>query len=119
MLIKYYKRDKTGEEQFGVKKIPDNLQDIDVEYYAKNSNNTIGYITFYWLIGDNIDASSESIGFTDDINYIEVNEKDKFIIRNKNDIFKLFEYFTNINADSFIKQFKIEEKLKDAKSDFV
>lgn len=118
MLIKYYNRDTTGEETFAIKEIPDKIQSITLEFYPKTSNNTIGYITFYWIIGNNVDSSSDTITFTDAITYVEINEKDSFVIKNKNDIYALYEYFTNTDITKFIKKFKINERMQDAKSDF-
>ena len=118
MLIKYYTRDTTGEETFAVKEIPDKIQSIMLEFYPKPSSNHIGYMTFYWIFGDTVDCSSETISFTDDITYIEINGKDNFVIKNKNDLYTLYEYFTNTDVNKFIKKFKINERLQDAKSDF-
>lgn len=118
MLIKYYNLDTTGEETFSIKEIPDKIQNITLEFYPKTTNNHIGYITFYWIFGNNVDSSSDTITFTDDVTYIEINGKDSFVIKNKNDLYALYEYFTNTDVNKFIKKFKIKERIQDAKSDF-
>ena len=118
MKIEYYIKNKE-EEVFEVVHIPDyNPLSFNVTYnYPVNSNNNlIGSIEIRWYKKDD---SPESIYINLFENaYMIVNDKDKFILKNKTDLFELYKYFTNTDTDLFLKQFKSFDKVQSIEGDF-
>lgn len=52
------------------------------------------------------------------VTYIEVNGKDKFVLRNRKDFIAFYKYLTNFDVDKFIKDFKAFEKEQNINEDF-
>ena len=118
MKIEYYIKNKE-EEVFEVVHIPDYKPlsfNVTYNYPVNNNNNLIGSIEIRWYKKDD-SPESIYINFYENA-YMIVNDKDKFILKNKTDLFKLYKYFTNTDTDLFLKQFKSFDKVQSIEGDF-
>ena len=121
MKIEYYTKNKEA-EIFEVLHIPDyNPLSLTVTYSnpnnsINNNNDFLGSIEIRWY---NEDKSSENVYINiNETTYMIVNDKDKFILKNKTDLFELYKYFTNTDTDLFLKQFKTLDKVHSLERDF-
>ena len=57
-------------------------------------------------------------GTINSITYIEVNGKDKFVLRNRKDFIAFYKYLTDFDVDKFIKDFKAFDKEENINEDF-
>lgn len=117
MKIEYYTDNKT-EEIFNVIYIPcDSFFNVEVTYCkTDHQNNGIGSIELYW-IKENKESDSVFLRFNL-ISYIIIDDKDKFIIKNREDLYELYKYFTKSDANLFLKKFKALDKVKSLEGDF-
>ena len=118
MKIEYYTKNKEA-EVFEVVNIPDyNPLSLNVTYSnpINNNNDFLGSIEIRWYKED---KSSEYVCINIyETTYMIVNDKDKFILKNKTDLFGLYKYFTNTDTDLFLKQFKTLDKVHSLEGDF-
>ena len=117
MKIEYYTKNKEA-EVFEVVHIPEyNPLSLSVTYNPINNNNDfLGSIVIRWYKED---KSSEYCCINIyETTYMIVNDKDKFILKNKTDLFEFYKYFTNTDTALFLKQFKAFDKVQSIEGDF-
>ena len=116
MIIKFYTTEPSeGTEYYQVISVPNEIKNISMNLYDKKSDG-IGTITMYWE--DNTDYDKSECVFIKNYGYIVVNEKDKFVIKNRQDFINFYKYLTDDDFDLFIKQFKCIDKEHSMESDF-
>lgn len=116
MKIEYYTKNKEA-EVFEVVHISDyNPLSLNVTYSNPINNDFLGSIEIRWYKED---KSSENFYINIcEPTYMIVNDKDKFILKSKTDLFKFYKYFTNTDTDLFLKQFKTLDKVHSLEGDF-
>lgn len=123
MKIKYYTKCKDGEEVFNVFDI-----DTPLKYTLRLSDENalehgrLGAI--YILVcekgyynNNKINLDNLNINF-ETITYITIDDKDKFIIKNKEDIKRFYKYLTDFDINLFLKEFENLDKIKEVEKDF-
>lgn len=118
MEIKLYMKEDDG-CHFATKVIPDDVKTINL-FVANSKQNGIGSLEFMWE-NDNPNALCRT--FSDNIyfqglTYIMINKKDKFVIKNKNDLIELYQHLSGDDVNTFVKEFKCIEKEHDMNKDF-
>jgi hypothetical protein len=106
---------------YTTKYIPDDGVSISL-YLNSDKNDGIGSLDFCWNMGSNptsirLCTCSESITITQKA-YLIVNDKDKFVICDKEDLMNFYKYLTDTDVTRFIKEFKSFEKEQKIKKDF-
>ena len=111
----YYKTNDS--EAFCKRILPDEMTSIN--FYLNDSGGCkIEYS--YTLQNDGKKISrSDCLTFVDDgVTYVEVNRKDKFVLRNRKDFIAFYKYLTDFDLDKFIKDFKAFDKEQNINEDF-
>lgn len=116
MELKIYCKTKNS-ETFYKRTLPDEI--ISINLYLNNTNGgQIEYVYPHPNDGKNI-SRSDCLCFADDgVTYIEVNGKDKFVLRNRKDFIAFYKYLTDFDVDKFIKDFKAFDKEHNINDDF-
>lgn len=114
MKIEYY-TESNDEEIFQVAFLPDVLLSISISYNRSN-NDGIGSLDICWN-KDNGDSDSIFLRFHN-VTYLIVNEKDKFVIKNRADLCELYKFLTKTDTELFLKQFKAFDKVQSIEGDF-
>lgn len=116
MKIEYY-TESNDEEMFQVAILPDVLLSISVSYNKNRTNNDgIGSLDICWN-KDNDDSDSIFLRFNN-VTYLVVNEKEKFVIKNRADLYELYKFLTKTDTELFLKQFKAFDKVQSIEGDF-
>lgn len=116
MELKIYYKTQDN-EAFYKRTLPDEMTSINlflndagggqIEYLYPNPND-----------GHKI-SRSDCLSFADDgVTYIEVNGKDKFVLRDRKDFIEFYKYLTDFDVDKFIKDFKAFDKEQNINEDF-
>lgn len=116
MELKIYYKTKDG-EAFYKRTLPDEITSINL-YLNDSGGAQIEYLYPHPNDGKKI-SISDCLSFADDgVTYIEVNGKDKFVLRNRKDFMSFFKYLTDFDVDKFIKDFKSFDKEQNINEDF-
>ena len=116
MKIEYY-TESNDEEMFQVAILPDVLLSITISYNKKrNNDDELGSLDICWN-KDNGDGDSIFLRFHD-VTYLIVNDKDKFVIKNRTDLRELYKFLTKTDTELFLKQFKAFDKVQSIEGDF-
>lgn len=116
MKIEYY-TESNNEEMFQVAILPDVLLSISISCNTqRNNNDELGSLDICWN-KDNGESDSIFLRFHD-ITYLVVNDKDKFVIKNKSDLRELYKFLTKTDTELFLKQFKALDKVQSIEGDF-
>lgn len=111
----YYKTNDS--EAFCKRILPDEVTSINM-YLNDSGGAQIEYKYPQPNDGKKI-SRSDCLSFTNvGITYIEVNGKDKFVLRNRKDFIAFYKYLTDFDVDKFIKDFKAFEKEQNINEDF-
>lgn len=116
MELKIYYKTKDS-EAFCKRTLPDEITAIN--FYLNDSGGCqIEYSYQQQNDGKKI-SRSDCLTFADDgVTYIEVNGKDKFVLRNRKDFIAFYKYLTNFDLNKFIKDFKAFDKEQNINEDF-
>ena len=116
MELKIYYKTKDG-EAFYKRIIPDEITSINM-YLNDSGGGQIEYIYPQQNDGKII-SRSDCLSFVESgVTYVEVNGKDKFVLRNRKDFMAFFKYLTDFDVDKFIKDFKSFDKEQNINEDF-
>lgn len=116
MELKIYYKTKDG-EVFYKRTLPDEITSINM-YLNDSGGGQIEYLYPHPNDGKMI-SRSDCLSFADNgVTYIEVNGKDKFVLRNRKDFIAFFKYLTDFDVDKFIKDFKAFDKEQNINEDF-
>lgn len=116
MELKIYYKTKDG-EAFYKRTIPDEITSINL-YLNDSGGCQIEYLYPHPNDGKKI-SISDCLSFVDNgVTFIEVNGKDKFVLRNRKDFMAFFKYLTDFDVDKFIKDFKSFDKEQNINEDF-
>ena len=111
----YYKTNDS--EAFCKRILPDEVTSINM-YLNDSGGAKIEYEYPQPNDGKKI-SRSDCLSFTHvGVTYIEVNGKDKFVLRNRKDFIAFYKYLTENDVDKFIKDFKAFEKEQNINEDF-
>lgn len=111
----YYKTNDS--EAFCKRILPDEVTSINM-YLNDSGGGQIEYVYPHPNDGKNI-SRSDCLSFVESgVTYVEVNGKDKFVLRNRKDFMEFFKYLTDFDVDKFIKDFKAFEKEQNINEDF-
>lgn len=116
MELKIYYKTNDG-EAFYKRTLPDEITSINL-YLNYSGGGQIEYL--YPNPNDGKKMSrSDCLSFADDgVTYVEVNGKDKFVLRSRKDFIAFYKYLTDFDVDKFIKDFKAFDKEKNINEDF-
>ena len=110
----YYKTEDS--EAFYKRTFPDEITSINL--YLSDSGGQIEYLYPHPNDGKKM-ARSDCLSVADNgVTYIEVNGKDKFVLRNRKDFIAFYKYLTDFDVDKFIKDFKAFDKEQNINEDF-
>lgn len=111
----YYKTNDS--ESFCTRILPDEMTSIN--FYLNDSGGCqIEYSYTQQNDGKKI-PRCDCLPFANDgVTYIEVNRKDKFVLRNRKDFIAFYKYLTDFDLDKFIKDFKAFDKEQNINKDF-
>ena len=116
MKIEYY-TESNQEKMFQVAILPDVLLSITISYNKKRNNgDELGSLDICWN-KDNGESDSIFLRFHD-VTYLIVNDKDKFVIKNRADLRELYKFLTKTDTELFLKQFKALDKVQSIEGDF-
>jgi len=111
----YYKTEDT--EAFYKRTLPDEITSINL-YLNDTGGGQIEYVYPHPNDGKKI-SRSDCLSFADDgVTYVEVNGKDKFVLRSRKDFIAFYKYLTDFDVDKFIKDFKAFDKEQNINEDF-
>lgn len=115
MELKIYYKTEDG-ESFYKRTLPDEM--ISINLYLNNTGG--GQIEYLYPHPDGKKSTrSDCLSFTDDgVTYVEVNGRDKFVLRNRKDFIAFYKYLTDFDIDKFIKDFKAFDKEQNINEDF-
>lgn len=110
----YYKTEDS--EAFYKRTFPDEITSINL--YLSDSGGQIEYLYPHPNDGKKL-TRSDCLSFADNgVTYVEVNGKDKFVLRNRKDFIAFYKYLTDFDVDKFIKDFKAFDKEQNINEDF-
>lgn len=116
MELKIYCKTKNS-EAFYKRTLPDEIISINL-YLNDTGGGQIEYLYPHPNDGKKL-TRSDCLSFDDDgVTYIEVNGKDKFVLRNRKDFIAFYKYLTDFDVDKFIKDFKAFDKEHNINDDF-
>ena len=99
--LKIYYKTEDG-ESFYKRTLPDEIISINL-YLNDTGGGQIEYLYPHPNDGKKI-SRSDCLSFADDaVTYVEVNGKDKFVLRNRKDFIAFYKYLTDFDIDKFIK----------------
>lgn len=117
MELKIYYKTNDGGEAFYKRTLPDEMTSINL-YLNDSGGGQIEYLYPHPNDGKKI-SRSDCLSFADDgVTYVEVNGKDKFVLRNRKDFIGFYKYLTDFDVDKFIKDFKAFDKEQTINEDF-
>lgn len=111
----YYKTQDC--EAFCKRTLPDEMTSINF-YLNVSGGCQIEYSYPQQNDGKKISRSDCLTFASDGVTYIEVNGKDKFVLRNRKDFIAFYKYLTNFDLNKFIKDFKAFDKEQNINEDF-
>ena len=124
MKIKLYNKCKNGEEYFNTFEIETPLKYVLRLEDIKTSEQSGRLGGIYILIcnkgyfnNNKIDLDNLNLNF-EEINYITVDDKDKFIIKTKDDVKNFYKYLTGFDVNLFIKEFGNLDRVNSVEKDF-
>jgi hypothetical protein len=115
MKIEYYTESKE-DEMFQVAFLPDVLLSISINYNKDKNNDGLGSVDICWN-KENGESDSIFLRFNN-ITYLVINDKDKFVIKNRADLYELYKFLTKSDTELYLKQFKAFDKVQSIEGDF-
>lgn len=115
MKIEYY-TESNEDEMFQVAFLPDVLLSIAINYNKDRNNDGLGSVDICWN-KENGESDSIFLRFKN-ITYLVINDKDKFVIKNRADLCELYKFLTKTDTELFLKQFKAFDKVQSIEGDF-
>lgn len=116
MELKIYYKTQDN-EAFYKRTLPDEVHSINL-FLNDSGGGQIEYLYPNPNDGHKI-SRSDCLSFADDgVTYIEVNGKDKFVLRDRKDFIEFYKYLTDFDVDKFIKDFKAFDKEQNINEDF-
>lgn len=116
MKIEYY-TESNDEEMFQVAILPDVLLSINISYNKERTNSEgVGNIDICWN-KENGESDSIFLRFHE-VTYLVINDKDKFVIKTRADLWALYKFLTKTDTELFLKQFKAFDKVQSIEGDF-
>lgn len=117
MVLKIYYKSEDS-EAFYKRMLPDEFTSINLYLNTTDSGGQIEFSYLFTNEGKKI-PKCECLNFAEDgATYIEVNGKDKFVLRNRKDFIAFYKYLTDFDIDKFIKDFKAFDKEQNINEDF-
>lgn len=111
----YYKTNDS--EAFCKRILPDEMTSIN--FYLNDSGGCQIEYSYTQQNDDKKIPRCDCLSFANDgVTYIEVNGKDKFVLRNRKDFIAFYKYLTDFDLDKFIKDFKAFDKEQNITEDF-
>ena len=124
MKIKIYSKCRNGEEYFNNFEIETPLKYVMRLEDTKSSDQYGRLGSIYILIcnkgyfnNSKIDLDNFNLNF-EETNYVTVDEKDKFIIKTKDDVKNFYKYLTGFDVNLFIKEFENLDRVNSVEKDF-
>lgn len=124
MKIKIYSKCRNGEEYFNNFEIETPLKYVLRLEDTKSFDQSGRLGSIYILIcnkgyfnNSKIDLDNFNLNF-EEINYVTVDEKDKFIIKTKDDVKNFYKYLTGFDVNLFIKEFENLDRVNSVEKDF-
>lgn len=124
MKIKIYSKCRNGEEYFNNFEIETPLKYVLRLEDTKSSDQSGRLGSIYILIcnkgyfnNSKIDLDNFNLNF-EETNYVTVDEKDKFIVKTKDDVKNFYKYLTGFDVNLFIKEFENLDRVKSVEKDF-
>ena len=119
-----YNKCKNGEEYFNTFEIETPLKYVLRLEDIKTSEQSGRLGGIYILIcnkgyfnNNKIDLDNLNLNF-EEINYVTVDDKDKFVIKTKDDVKNFYKYLTGFDVNLFIKEFGNLDRVNSVEKDF-
>ena len=119
-----YNKCKNGEEYFNTFDIETPLKYVLRLEDSKSTDQSGRLGGIYILIcnkgyfnNSKIDLDNFNLNF-EETNYVTVDEKDKFIIKTKDDVKNFYKYLTGFDVNLFIKEFENLDRVNSVEKDF-